>query len=516
MSNPTADPPTQSTAARGLAFPPRATARRDPMGMLWQLLQRPWLLITLGVCALLLILCALILPQLPAEIADNSPAVSRWLTEQSVNLPIGGNIVRAFGLFDVLHSPLLRLLLTLIGLTLLIHFADLIAVALHLFRLPKQSSKAADPDSPVITLRSPVSVYRRGDATADPAEERLETLYSYLSDRFDNVTTIDFDTDSSDNRNDNVDEHVEDEAQSETRILAHRNQNFALLRPLLMLGLILSLIPVWNIIVNGWELSPPPLAPGEFQRYESNQLSMRYELSADDDAADGAVDNNSRDSMNLRIQIGEDEQIYPINGMLRTTLNQVEIRAEAGPPALYISTADGQEKIALQGQSTESASVGLVFTEPGNEGIVLISPSNREQAAILRIVRGPEADAPNYLMEVLSPNDESNSQSQTSQSRRMQPNEEERIELTASNIRLQIDSVSGLKVNARYLPMTWLFVPAVLLVLAGALGYWRQPAFLFTQLFERATSQTVTIYQADSQSELDAILTAQNASTQES
>lgn len=472
---------------------------RDPLGALWRLLQRPWLLITLGLCALLLILCALFLPQLPAEISDNPAAISRWLTEQSSRLPVGGNILRALGLFDVLHSALLRLLLTLIGLTLLIHFADLVAIALHHYRLPKQITKSLKADSVTFPLASPTSTYRQSTNVAESADIQSEKVQTYLNQQFGNVVTLNSDTENG----------AKSGIENATNFLARRNLNFALLRPLLILGLLLSLVPVWNIIINGWELSPPPLAPGEFQRYESNQLSFRYDVATGDETEDGAESNE----MNLQIQVGEDEQIFPVDGSIRTTINQVEIRAAAGPPALRVSTVDGQERLALQGQSAASSSVGLTFSEPGNEGIILIPSTIPEQAAILRIVRGPELDEPNYLIEVLSPNTDATTQTEVEKSIRMRPNEVQNLEIMAGQVPLRIDSTVGLSINARYLPTTWLFIPAVILVLLGALGYWRPPAFLFAQIVARGADQSTTILQSDSNT---ALKTAVESATQNS
>lgn len=484
--------------------------------MLWHLLQRSWLLILLGVLALLIILSALILPQLPAYYANNPIAASRWLAEASDTLAFGGNIIRALGLFDVLHSTLLRLLLTLIGLTLAIHFADLLAAAIHLYRLPKQITKPAEKAGGVVSLLSPILVRRKSTSSSHSLDEQIETVQTYLSERYDHIEEADIDsatggllpedTESEENR--------ETPISTEKRIFARRHLAFSFLRPLLMLGLLISLIPVWNITVFGWELSPEPIAPGGTIRYEPNDLLIRYEMTdeeltdeetADEETADIEAtsaekpDNSGSTAMNLHIQIGEDEQTFPINKSLRTTLNQVEIRATSGPPALRISVSNGAPKLALQNQSAASASVGLVFAEPGNEGIVLIPSPIPEQATYLRIVRGPEEAEPYFLIEVLD------YEGNQTQSQRMPQVASQNLEISPGNTQLKIDSVSGLNVTARYLPTTWLFIPALLLVIAGALGYWRRPAFIFAQIFERANQQTVSIYQSDTRSELEAI-----------
>ena len=461
---------------------------RDPLGILWKFLLRSWLLILLGVLALLLILSALFVPQLPSHLADNPAEASRWIATATEQMGIG-SIIATMGLFDVLHSTLLRLLIVLIGLTLAIHFADMLGVAVHQYRLPKRLDSAPLPDGQFIDLASPTPLYRQQSGLTQQTNAEADSLRSRLESHFDEIIETDITS--------NSDIEDKNESESEKRILARRHSLFAFLRPLLMLGLLLSIVPVWNIIVYGWELSPDPLGPGDQIRYEVKELEMRYEiLPTSADSSPSSTAESETLSTQLVVQIGENEQLFPIEESLRTTINQVEIRAAIGPPALRISLPDGQARLALPGQSTASSSVGLVFPSVGNEKFVLLPT----QAMGLRIVRGQDEDGTYFLFEVLDQSD-----AEPIQREEITEGNSQIIELAMGNTVLQIDSLPGLAVSARYLPDIWLFIPAFLLVLIGAVGYWRRPGFVFAQLFPRGAEQSLSLYQANSINTLAAI-----------
>jgi len=456
---------------------------RDPLGILWKFLLRSWLLILLGVLAFLLILSALFVPQLPSHLADNPAEASRWMATARDGMGVG-TLIETLGLFDVLHSTLLRLLLTLIGLTLAIHFADMLGIAIHQYCLPKRLTDPPSASGEYLPLASPIPLYHRQSNSSQSTQNKADLLRNQFEHQFDDIVEVEVSETNADAAESDV---------SEKRILARRHTLFSFLRPLLMLGLLLSLVPVWNITVYGWELTPNPLGPGDEVRYELKELEMRYDILAD--TSESTSESNAQTTQ-LVVQIGNNEQIFPIEESLRTTINQIEIRAETGPPALRVSLPDGQEKLALPGQSTASSSVGLVFPSVGNEKVVLLPT----QAMGLRIVRGQNEEQPYFLLEVLD-----QSSAEPIQREEVIEGNSQTIKIEKGNMILQIDSLPGLAVSARYLPDTWLFIPALLLVLLGALGYWRRPGFIFAQLFSQDDNQTIFLCQGNSASTLATI-----------
>ena len=116
---------------------------------IWTICREPRLLLGVLSVALLLVLVALWVPQMPSQLQSNPAAANRWLLDISRELGRGGDILRALGIFNLLSSPLFRTLLLTAAFLLAIQVADQLGVLLALRQLPaalqEPVKQAGDP-----------------------------------------------------------------------------------------------------------------------------------------------------------------------------------------------------------------------------------------------------------------------------------------------------------------------------------------------------------------------------------
>ncbi len=106
---------------------PAGKARRpDPLSVLWRVLCAPqMLLVLLGLLVLSLVAASLI-PQIPLSARSNP---MQWLAAQSSLA--GSAWIRSLNLYDISHSLWMRVLLALLGATLLVRMAEAVEIAWH-------------------------------------------------------------------------------------------------------------------------------------------------------------------------------------------------------------------------------------------------------------------------------------------------------------------------------------------------------------------------------------------------
>ncbi len=108
------------------------------------------LLLALTLVAFVLVLAALMMPQMPHPIYADPAAAARWLLNTGSQFGSAGELWSALGLFNLQHSTLLRLLLILIALMLAVQLADQIGSALTLRRVASRlNDPAREPASPI-------------------------------------------------------------------------------------------------------------------------------------------------------------------------------------------------------------------------------------------------------------------------------------------------------------------------------------------------------------------------------
>ncbi len=160
-------------------------------GTLWEWLNQRWLLLVPGGLALLQVLGGLLLPQMPGQLNDEPAAAARWLLTTSSSYGAIGGLFRALGLFNVLHSPLLRVLLALMGLILAAQLGTWLGYALLMYRARRNPAQLLAQPAPAwaapLTLQAGIPLYRLRQALPMPPEAAVEGLRSWLSQRFQQV-----------------------------------------------------------------------------------------------------------------------------------------------------------------------------------------------------------------------------------------------------------------------------------------------------------------------------------------
>ena len=482
--------------------------------VIWRGLRYPWLLISSGGIVLLLVLSSYYLQQLPSQLNDDPLATARWLMTVSADYGLFGDFLRGLGLFDLLHSPLLYLLFTLIGLILLVHLGDLMGAAWRLHRMTKRlptEGEAASAGIPLL-IPTPQPVYRWRQAQPALPAELAQRLRDQLAANFDYVATmaVAFSTQAAPTDT-TVPEPIPSSSQ-EVRLFASRHLRWAMARPLFMLGLLVLWFVIWLILTFGWAVMPASLAPGAEYRYAAHELVLQYQ----------ATEQANTLKPELAVHVGEGSYAAGCSGCERTgrasvslpaalpgrtRIGSVEVTTTPGAPGLLLSTVSstvsntisnsGQGEPLLQrpGQSNRANAIGLVFPNPGSEESVVLP----DQAVVLRIVRMPDSANGAFTVEIQDNDKRPVQHLQINKAKR------ETLQLNGKTVVLRFVPLPSLDVAACYVPDAWLLWLALVLILLGAVGFWYQPAFILAQLAPWPKNRTVLVVQSDVQREVDAV-----------
>lgn len=444
------------------------------MSWLWHWLRRPWLAILAGLIGVMLSLAVWRLPQLPGQLVEENAASATWLLNTSANYGIWGSPFLALGLFDVLHSPLPYLLLALLLPTLAAQLADQIG-ALSLFRglLSYPLAKPPLPAGEVLNISTLRPLYRwRGVVYAN--KETLDgVLGEFIHRDFSNVREVEVPL-----ALETLQLNEDDPAtayQSERRVIGFRFPRLQYLRPLLMLGLLVSVIGAWIALAYGWQITTPPLAPGGSFRSATRELMLHYTI----------VPTSTAEST-LDITLQNESLSIPITELVGKSLGPATIEVRPSYPALWISTEDGSERLTLPGETKLRSQMGMVFANPGSEESVLIP----DLGVGLRIVQRSGSDG--FVLEVY-------------RSDAIQPIY--RAEITdggqisipfgLGDTNLFVATMPGVQVNIRHLPGLWLVPVGIFLALIGALAFLRTSSFVIAQAAPWAGQHTVVVVQSD-------------------
>ncbi len=438
------------------------------------LLKRPWLLIITGLAGTSLLASAFWLPQLSDQINSDSSAATRWLLGASAEYGAWGSLLRTLGLFNVLHSTLLQLLLAIIALILCAHFADLLTAAWCFYRLKSMVSASVEQAGTPLALSFSQWTYRDRQAVAIGPEQAQSQLLSELNNHFgaEQVTSFYLDTGVPESQ--------------EWRLLAFRHTLAVYLRPWLILGLLLALVTVWQIVVASWEVTPPLLAPGDVFRYYPRNLEVKYEVQED-----GITPQ-------LVAKVGNAQAQQEIQAAVALQLGSAKAQVQPGPPAMRVRTNLPEAALERAGQSSRAASLGLIFPTIGSEESIVL----QKQAVGLRIVRvaptTAEGDTAAFLVEVYRGKD--------LQPQRLDMSKEQRKSIQIDKeVTVELTLLPSLAVVVRYLPGMWLSWLALLCIVVGAVGFWLRPAFLLVQISPWPTQRAVVVMQSNLQPELDRI-----------
>ena len=337
-----------------------------PTDGLWRGLRRRWLVVGCGTLLLLLLFSGQLLPQLPGQLSADSTAAERWLLGASAEYGAAGDLLRGLGLFNVLHSFLLQFLLALLTLVLCVYLGDLVAVALRYRQLPAQLTSWTGEAGEPLPIHTTQKLFRRRQASAVPRDEMVSRLQGVLAAHYEQVTNavVPVRTPS-----------TAESASPETRLLAIRGLRWAMLRIALMAGLLLAVLAVWRIVITGWEVSAPVLAPGDEYHLASHDIVLTYRLPTTEQEA----------TPQLQVRSGDQEMVLPAAEHRMASLGAVDIVAQPTAPGLYIMTSDGQPALARAGQSDVVAGGWLLpFPPRGRENLIRPPPGGGSRRASRR------------------------------------------------------------------------------------------------------------------------------------
>jgi hypothetical protein len=453
---------------------------------LWRGLRRSWLVVACAIALLLLLLAAVLLPQVPGQVSGDATATARWLTGVSADYGALGSLLRALGFFNVLHSLLLQVLLAVLTLILFIYLGDLIATILRYWRLSSLLRQPGTEPGQALDLPPGSRILHRCRlAASQPPAGVVEELRLQLVQRFDRMESAAVASQAPETVEENL--PIVDAPAPEQRLLATRNLRWAPVRLALFVGLLLALLAVWLIVNAGWELSTPVLAPGVEYRSSHHTVTLHYS------PTQGVAGTESQVSQvpQVIVQVGSATVALPaVAGAGRVA--GVDVRVRPALPGLYVTTTDGEPALARAGQTETGAGLGLTFPSPGSEEAIILP----DEAIGLRIVRLGEEVAESagagFLLEVY--------QGESSQpTRRLTVGAEpvERVTLDEQGLELEFAQLPGLVVDFRYTPGLWLLWLALVLVLVGALSFWWRPAFLLLQVAPWPVERSVVVAQSD-------------------
>lgn len=455
---------------------------------LWRTLRRPWLLMSAAIGLALVLLGARVLPQLPGQLSGEPTAAARWLAGASAEYGMAGEILRGLGLFNASHSLLLQLLLATIALGLFVLLGDAVAAALQLRRLGALLEAPAQGDAEPLALPTTHMLYRRREAVAQSPDGLASQLYHHLSERFDQVAMAspapaEF-AQSDDDRPEQTPKVAPDG--QELRILALRNSRGALLQPVLWLAALLAVSVVWWVVTTGWDVTSPPLAPGDEYSSSAHALSFHYRV---ENRGDGL-------STQLLAQVGAQTVTLPVAANVAQSVAGVDVAARAALPGLYITTEDGAATLARAGQTETAAGLGLAFPGPGSEESVIL-PHQGIGLRLIRMADGATEAEGAFMLEVYEGESDRPTQRVV-----IGGEPTTSIALNDDGLALRLIQMPVVVARARYAPGLWLLGIAALLALVGLAGFWRRPALLLAQIAPWPAARALLIAQSDAEAEI--------------
>lgn len=451
------------------------------------------LLLALTLVAFVLVLAALMMPQMPHPIYADPAAAARWLLNTGNQFGSAGELWSALGLFNLQHSMLLRLLLILIALMLAVQLADQIGSALTLRRVASRlNDPAREQASPIALPKGGRPIYRERSAFPVAIEALSNEVAVHLAARFGETQRTSVDVIEFDATDSGAKFVGQDEGNAEDRLLAVRAKLFAYLRPLLPLGLLVGLLALWLNITFGWEVISPILAPTESFQYPPRNLDIRYPTAIEDSAGFAVP--------KLQMTLNSREEALVVGAIDQAGRNRIITRSSV--PALLVRTTAGDIPLERPGDPAkqQSQTLGLSFPTPGSEESLILP----DQGIGVRIIRRPlrtgdekAKDDEVYSVEIYEANSAAPAERLPLDA--MKP---ETIEVAGGEVTLEFLPTVGVVVAVRSEPGSPLYWLAGLLTIIGLVGFVRLPAYLLAQVGEWSPTKAFVIAQSNSQREL--------------
>jgi hypothetical protein len=268
---------------------------------------------------------------------------------------------------------------------------------------------------------------------------------------------------------------------AETRLLGIRYPRLALLRPLLMIGLLTAVIGGWFALAFGWQVTAAPLAPGATFRSANRNLLLRY-----------SVMPTATLPSELEVSLQGEAVNMGTEQATRQRIGQATILTRPAYPGIWVATADGSERLTLPGDNKARSNIGLVFTNPGSEESILIP----DQGAGLRVVQRGNNNG--FVLELYRSDsvEPVYRAEMTEQGRLAIPVEDEGLELI-------VRTLPGLQVDVRHLPALWLVWVGLALAVAGTLALVQPIGFLLAQIAPWSQDHAVVVLQGDQAGTID-------------
>lgn len=492
VANPAEMEQTAATVAepKGESLPLRA------IDSAWRLLRRPWLLVALLILLGATLLWARMIPQVPGQLTESAAETTRWLnaTLASTSIP-GAELARTLGLFDLYASPWLRVILALITLLGAVQLADGLGRLLAWRRLPRNVS-IGDAGEPVELGVSGVARVRLAlDVTPARTEQSVRTW----------AESAHLDVDGGEAQFPAHDEGVTQGAEQEieTRLLMRRRGWSVWVAPLLATGALIGALILWANIFWAWNLRPDVLPPGATFTSDRHQFSVENAMYFPVYRAEPPVDPDmeAEPGLDFIYRIGErelgaypDGQWNPVGAWSST-----HIRANADTPALVVS-AD-EPILALPSAPKPQEQVGVLLPALGSEQFVVLPG----EGIGLRLVRITDGFEEKFWAEVY---DDAAVQpivrEEISGARLLE------IPLSDGSLVLEIAPARGLQVEVERRYGGWLWLPALLMILAGLVALILPARMLLVQLSPWEKERTLLIAQGTSAKDVVAVTTATN------
>lgn len=416
------------------------------------------------------------LPQLPGQLADEPVSAGRWLGDVSTEYGQWGTLFLALGLFHVVRSPLLFVVLTGLAAKAGAWLAEEVAAARQ-FRAVAQVLLAEPSDgADALPLPAPPSIARE-QVLLPVWPPDGEALREHLLKSYAKVVTGMDDVEASD--------------AAEQRFLGLRNERLSLLRMLAPGGMLIALTGIWLSVMLGEQMLTPILAPGETYRSVESGISLRYmpPLSVVEDAgtresgpveqADEFIIGGAGSPPRLAVMVsfaepGADLQQAEL-GLSAPEVNapngaHVTMRSEG--VALWVAAQS--PTLARPGSDRLRSEISLVFSQRGGEESILLP----DLSAGLRFVARPGGarnDSRPIVVELYRSGLE-----EPVLRGEVPIGESASIKLDGAES-IHVVAMPGLRVEARQAPGLALVWFGLALMAVAVIAYVRPPGFLMVQ-----------------------------------
>jgi hypothetical protein len=474
------------------------------MAVLWRVLSHPGLTLVLTLLSAGLVAAMWMLPQLPGQLADEPVSSGRWLGDVSTEYGQWGSLFLALGLFHVVRSPLLFIVLTVMAAKVGAWLADEIAAALQLRAAAHVIGAGQTDVTEPLPMPAPPEIVREQVLLSTwPLDE--EWLRANLAKSYPTVviqSTL-----------------VDEPDATERRYLGLRNERFGLLRALAPGGMLLALTGVWLTVMLGEQVITPILAPGETYRSVETGLSVRYVPPLT--VFEGSVVSDGTDPVEQADLIsvgGQGDPPYPAVRVFfvepGTDVQQAELGLSApttvAPNGARVTmwtegaalwVASESPFLARPGSDRRLPDIGLAFNQRGGEESILLP----DLSAGLRIVARP-AGAWNDFLPIVVELYRSGREEPVLRGE-VQLGERAIINLDGAEA-IHVAAMPGVRVEARQspgMPLVWI---GLALVLASGVAFVRPPGFAVVQARLWPAGGTLVTVQSNRQESAAEILAA--------